>query len=267
MRCILADYTDKGKRKKVNQDSMLLRGTEAVNGQKALLAAVCDGMGGFEQGEFASREMVRMLSEWFETEFPEFCTEKDDDEFEDILFESWEALFQAAHRTIRSYGELHGIRLGTTATVMLFMRNRYYTAHVGDSRAYEITDQIIRLTQDQNVANVSGTKEQYLTQTGKKKKASSILLQGIGASKSVCPVYDSGELKCGAAYLLCSDGFLNRAGEPEILEQFLPEKVRTKNEMIRQMKEFVRILRERGERDDITALLVRTTDPEKEKEV
>ena len=33
------------------------------------------------------------------------------------------------------------------------------------------------------------------------------------------------------------------------------------------MKEFVRILREREERDDITALLVRTTDPEKEKEV
>lgn len=267
MRCILADYTDKGKRKKVNQDSMLLRGTETVNGQKALLAAVCDGMGGFEQGELASREMVRMLSEWLSAEFPELCGIKEEEEFEDALFESWEALFQTVHQTIRSYGELHGIRLGTTATVMLFMRDRYYTAHVGDSRAYEIADQIVRLTQDQNVANVSGMKEQYLTQTGKKKKASSILLQGIGASKSVCPVYDSGELKCGAAYLLCSDGFLNCAAEPEILGQFSPEKVRTKSEMIRQMKEFVKILRERGEKDDITVLLVRTTDPEKEKEV
>lgn len=267
MRCILADYTDKGKRKEVNQDSMLLRGTEAVSGQKALLAAVCDGMGGFEEGELASREMVRMLLEWLEAEFPELCAVKDDEEFEDMLFESWEVLFQTVHQSIRSYGELYGIRLGTTATVMLFLRDRYYTAHVGDSRAYEIADQIIRLTQDQNVANVRGTKEQYLTQTGKKKKASSILLQGIGASRSVRPVYDSGELRCDATYLLCSDGLLNRASEPELYGWFSPDMVRSKSEMLTQMEEFVRILRERGEKDDITVILVRTTDPETDKGV
>lgn len=122
-----------------------------MNGQKALLAAVCDGMGGFEQGELASHEMVRMLSEWLSAEFPELCGIEEEEEFEDALFESWEVLFQAVHQTIRSYGELHGIRLGTTATVMLFMRDRYYTAHVGDSRAYEIADQVIRLTQDQQI--------------------------------------------------------------------------------------------------------------------
>lgn len=263
MRCILADYTDKGKRKEVNQDFMLLRGTETLNGQKALLAVVCDGMGGFEQGELASREMVRMLSEWLDVEFPKLCATEEDEEFEDALFESWETLFQTVHQMIRSYGELQGIRLGTTATVMLFMRNRYYTAQVGDSRAYEITEQIIRLTQDQNVANVSGAKEQYLTETGKKKKASSILLQGIGASKSVCPVYDSGELRCDATYLLCSDGFLNRTSETELADWFSPVEVETKRKMRRQTEEFVKVLRDRGERDDITVLLIRTTDPER----
>lgn len=262
MRCILVEYTDKGKRKKVNQDSMLLRGTETLNGQKAFLAMVCDGMGGFEQGELASREVVRMLSVWLDVEFPELCATEEDEEFEDVLFESWEKLFQNVHQMIRSYGKLHGIKLGTTATMMLFMRNRYYTAQVGDSRAYEIGERIIRLTQDQNVANVGGSKEEYLVQNGKKKKTSSILLQGIGASKSVCPVYDSGKIRCGAIYLLCSDGFLNKTSEKELAEWFSPPKTATKHEMRRQAEEFVKALRERGERDDITVLLVRTMDSE-----
>lgn len=262
MRYILADYTDKGKRKEINQDSMLLRGTETLNGRKALLAVVCDGMGGFEQGELASREMVRMLSKWLDKEFPQFCGMEEDEEFEDALFESWEMLFQTVHQRIRSYGELHRIRLGTTATAMLFMRDKYYIAHVGDSRAYEISDQIIRLTQDQNVANVSGLETQYQLQTGKKKKASSILLQGVGASKSVCPVYDSGEIQSDAIYLLCSDGFLKRTSEPELADCFSPLAIVTKHKMRQQVEEFVKNLRDRGERDDITALLIRTTDPE-----
>lgn len=267
MRCILASHTDRGKRKKVNQDMVFLRGKEMASGQKALLAVVCDGMGGFDQGELASFEMIHMFSEWLEAELPKLGNAEETENFEDALFESWEILLQTAHQMIRSYGELHGIRLGTTATAMLFMKERYYTVHVGDSRAYQITNQIIRLTQDQNVANIYGEKVRYLTHARGKKKASSILLQGIGASKAVCPVYDSGELRCNAVYMLCSDGFLNRTDEEELLSRFAPAEIKTKEKMKLQTEAFVRMLRERGENDDISVLLVRTTCPKRDKEV
>lgn len=261
MRCVFTGCTDKGKRKKVNQDSMLLRGKENLDGQKALLAVICDGMGGFEQGELASRETVRLFSEWLDVEFPKIGSAEDAEMFEDSLYESWEVLFQTVHQMIRSYGELHRIRLGTTATAMLMIKGRYYTAHVGDSRIYEIRKGATRqLTQDQNVANVSLPEEQYVTRAGEKKKTSSILLQGIGASKAVRPVYDSGELKHNAVYLLCSDGFRNRAGEDELAGRFAPGKIETREAMKLQAEEFIQTLRERGERDDITVLLIRTMD-------
>lgn len=261
MRCVLASCTDKGKRKKVNQDSMLLRGGETAVGQKALLSVVCDGMGGFEQGDQASREMIRLFSEWLDTEFTKLGNAGNSEDFEDELYESWETLFQAAHQMIRTYGEQHKIRIGTTATAMLFVKDRYYTAHVGDSRAYEVSRSgICRLTQDQNMANVNLRQGEYMIKNGEKKRASSILLQGIGASKEIRPVYDGGELKYDAVYLLCSDGFRNRTDENEMISWFDPGNMETKEAMKSQAEGFIKVLRERGERDDITVLLIRTMD-------
>ena len=267
MRCILAGYTDKGKRKKINQDAMFLQGIETPEGQRALLAVICDGMGGFEQGEKASGEMVRLFGEWLVKEFTKLAMEKDAEEFEDALFESWERLFQMAHQSIRLYGKLHGIKLGTTATVMLFVNERYYTAHVGDSRAYEITNRVCQLTQDQNMANMGEGSVQYQTRNGTKKNASSILLQGIGASREIRPVYDSGALQRRAVYLLCSDGFRNRTDKEELFRYFSPEKLQTEKEMKENIQRIINILRERGERDDATVLLIRTTDSETNLEV
>ena len=44
MNYLTAYYTDQGKRKGINQDSLLVTRTE-YEGQEVLLAAVCDGMG------------------------------------------------------------------------------------------------------------------------------------------------------------------------------------------------------------------------------
>lgn len=258
MKYIFAGYTDKGRIKSVNQDSMLLCEKESLDGKKALLAVICDGMGGFAQGEWASREMVRLFSEWYNTELSKFFSIEDAEIFEDMLYESWEKLFQTAHQGIRLYGETHGVRLGTTATVMLLFEGRYYTAHVGDSKIYEISQNSIRqITQDQNMANIS-LSEEYVAIMGKKKKKSSVLLQGIGVSKNVRAVYDSCELRSDVSYLLCSDGLGNKAKKYEIAERFAPEKM-TSVEIIKQHeREFLSLMRERGENDDITVAVIHT---------
>ena len=59
MRYSFACYTDKGKRKEVNQDSLLI--SRAVyHGQEIVLAVICDGMGGLKK-VFPGLKMKRNL--------------------------------------------------------------------------------------------------------------------------------------------------------------------------------------------------------------
>ncbi len=270
MRYLTVEYTDQGKRKNVNQDSMLIlrmgeadsagqleKRTERSSDAESVLAVVCDGMGGLQEGEMASAQMLQMFSEWYHTVYSSIRQKETEDEFEDSLYESWENLFKTSHEMIQAYGKLNKIKIGTTATAVLFEKERYYIAHVGDSRVYEITDQVRRLTRDQNFAGITSDQRQYTTNTGMVKNASSILIQGIGASENIRPVYQSGEIRKGAVYLLCSDGFWHKTEDGELAGKFAPEYMVEESVMRICVREHVKLLRERGERDDITVLMVR----------
>ncbi len=242
MRYSFACYTDRGKRKEVNQDALLV--SRAVyHGQETVLAVICDGMGGLKQGELASAEVAGAFDMWFEEIFFRIENEA---EFEDELYESWEILLQDIHQKIREYGRRCGIRLGTTATVMLLRQQEYYIAHVGDCRIYEIKDQVRQLTKDQVQAE--------LDKEGKE----NILLQGIGVSKMIRPAYYSGEVKEEAIYLLCTDGFRHKISEQELQEAFAPEDLVDEEAMERRGKEITETVIERGEKDNISVILLRT---------
>ncbi|MFR0666029.1 MAG: PP2C family protein-serine/threonine phosphatase [Faecalimonas umbilicata] len=69
MKLLSAACSDRGIKKKINQDSLLVRSAMTKEGE-ILLAAVCDGMGGLEKGEVASGEVIRALVRWFEETLP-----------------------------------------------------------------------------------------------------------------------------------------------------------------------------------------------------
>lgn len=69
MKLLSAVCSDRGIKKKINQDSLLVRSAMTKEGE-ILLAAVCDGMGGLEKGEVASGEVIRALARWFEETLP-----------------------------------------------------------------------------------------------------------------------------------------------------------------------------------------------------
>lgn len=122
MKYILASLTDKGSRKKQNQDSILLV-NKTYGDETCILAVVCDGMGGLEKGEAASTEVIHMFSAWFNEIFPQLNEEKRSEEFEDILYESWETLLQTAHKMLRSYGELNKIKTGASQIIRPVYKN------------------------------------------------------------------------------------------------------------------------------------------------
>lgn len=135
--------------------------------------------------------------------------------------------------------------MGTTVTVMLLWQKDYYVAHVGDCRIYEIKNEIIQMTKDQVQAKLTSEGEH-------------ILLQGIGASKTVRPAYYSGIVEEDAVYLLCTDGFRHKISEQELRQAFAPEELTGEETMERQGKEITQLVRERGEKDNISVIVLRT---------
>lgn len=244
MKYITAIFSEKGKRKQINQDAVLLLKSKGII--EEVLAVVCDGMGGLEQSELASREVIKAFSYWFHFVYPKLEGEQED--FEDLLYEAWETLLQKTHQTIYMYGREKHIQLGTTITAMLFKDKKYYIAHVGDSRSYQVKKSVQRLTQDQTLADFERTDSA---------RSAHVLIQGLGASNVIKPVYLSGGVEEGAVYLLCSDGLGNKIKDEEFLDYLDEEEKWDEKALEKAGRELIKEARRRGERDDISIILLR----------
>lgn len=255
-----AAKTDIGLVKQVNQDSLTVKVVDTELGEAAI-AVMCDGMGGLAKGELASAIVVRAFESWFWEELPY----KIKSLTATMLKADWERLVTDCNDRIRELGSRN---MGTTLTAMLFWAGEYYIIHVGDCRAYELTGEIFRLTQDQTfvereVALGRMTKEQARTDSRR-----NVLLQCIGVREEVEPEFITGKLVPGACYLLCSDGFRHEISKEEILSEVSErawkavQKQGTESEIMSGMKEtldrLIAKVKERGERDNISAILIQT---------
>lgn len=254
MKFVLAAETKAGKRKPVNQDSIYLCDRK-FGDQESVLAIVCDGMGGLEDGELASKSMVRSFDKWFIDNGKKSFERYGKDDFEEWLYESWEKMIQNTHETIKEYGQRKGIRIGTTVTAMLFRGDRFYIAHVGDCRVYEIKKNVVQLTCDQTLERFVDpfTCEE---KNSIRKRMASVLLQGVGASEKIFPIYISGELEINNAYLLCSDGLRHKITREEMQDFFCPNELKNQEKMKKRIDKAINTAIIRGERDDISALLI-----------
>jgi protein phosphatase len=93
---------------------------------------VCDGMGGHEAGEVASRLAVaNILSSYY------------DNEDEDRAL-ALSVAFDTANTVIFNEGNQSGVSMGTTGVATILHRDECVVANVGDSRAYLIRRGAIR---------------------------------------------------------------------------------------------------------------------------
>lgn len=244
--------TDVGIKKMINQDSLCLKKAMTAKG-KVLLAVICDGMGGLSQGELASATVIREFSEWFEHQLPRiinnYSTKK--------VREDWHSMIVQMNEQLWNYGYQNGIQLGTTLSAILCVEwDDYIIAHVGDTRIYELSNQILQLTEDQTFVTREikcgrMTKDQAMQDTRR-----NILLQCIGASKSVEPEFINGKVRPGSAYLLCSDGFRHKLTEEEMREKIMQNILTRREDINALLKRLIQINEERGEKDNISAILI-----------
>ncbi len=254
MKFISAVHSDVGIRKKTNQDSLCLKIAQIPDGE-VTLAMVCDGMGGLKKGELASATIVRTFSEWFEYDLPVILQEGYSSA---KVKEQWEKLIQEQNQIIIEYGENNHLQLGTTLTALLICGEAYFIAQVGDSRVYRITDTIEQLTEDQTVAQRDIKLGIMKPEDVGKDTRQNVLLQCVGASNVLVPEYTEGKVAVGECYMLCSDGFRHEVTSEEFLEKLSADKMTNEAIMKKSLIELIELNKERQEKDNITAMLLKT---------
>ncbi|MEG2814087.1 MAG: serine/threonine-protein phosphatase, partial [Oscillospiraceae bacterium] len=148
--------------------------------------------------------------------------------------------------------------LGTTVVVMLITQTNYYILNVGDSRAYEISDKLYKLTADQTVVAKEILQGKLTVEQAKVDPRRNVLLQCVGASNIVNPDVLVGKTKLDSIYMLCSDGFRHEITPQEIQQAFNPNILLDKQSMTNNAEKLIELNKTRLEKDNISVITIKT---------
>lgn len=253
MEIITAYYTNAGLVKSMNQDSLSVKVVNSPHG-KIVFAIVCDGMGGLEHGELASKETILAMNQWFQNRFAKLVAENR--LTERLIYQQWQEEVTKVNERLLTYADVQGVSMGTTLTALLLYAGNYYVCHVGDSRIYKLADRIVQVTEDHTLVAKEVelgylTKEQALVDPRR-----SVLLQCVGASENVSPQLETGYIPENVTFILSSDGFVHMLEEEEMYQYFRPDRVKDKEQLTGVCEEATQLVMERGERDNITVIAI-----------
>ncbi|MCD8130159.1 MAG: protein phosphatase 2C domain-containing protein [Lachnospiraceae bacterium] len=186
---------------------------QGSNEMVRVLGALCDGMGGLEGGEYASRMAAEGILESFSS-----IEEEDSEAYSEAI--------RRISREVYSLSDQDGRRMqcGTTLTCMLLRGNQLRWFSVGDSRIYLFhRNRIWQLNRDHNYASVvseqlrSGNMHPGQIDTGEKPEA---LASYVGMEEvsiidhSRAPIL----LEPGDVVIQCSDGLYRSLTDEEIAQ-------------------------------------------------
>ncbi|MCD8108748.1 MAG: serine/threonine-protein phosphatase [Clostridiales bacterium] len=249
----IAAHTDAGIRKRINQDSVLVKVAGTDRGG-VCLASICDGMGGLDRGELASATAIRQISDWFEHEFPDLLYQGLSME---ILEERWTDMIYSINRRISTYGHMAHMDLGTTMVILLLVDRTYYIVSVGDSRVYLLRDDLKQLTKDQTFIQREIDEGRMTPEEARRDPRRNVLLQCVGASDEIVPDFSSGTIVPGSIFLVCSDGFRHAISKKEMYAYLCPRHLFQEKMMQEGIEKLTELDKFRRESDNISSVLIR----------
>lgn len=206
----VAIHSNIGKRRVSNQDYA----DYFVNDQGQPLFILCDGVGGNQAGEVASRLTTEYIGKTFK-------------EQKSLTKDTVEAWVDKVIKDANAYIYLESTKdyryegMCTTLVMSLVVDQRIYIAHVGDSRAYSFQqNQLKQLTEDHSLVNELIKSGEITKEEGENHPIRHVVTQSIGGTKSVFYEASSVEVSDLECLLLCSDGLTNMVPHDKLLESF-----------------------------------------------
>ncbi|HYD44968.1 MAG TPA: protein phosphatase 2C domain-containing protein [Phenylobacterium sp.] len=228
-----AFVTHPGKVRTHNEDSFIAR-------PEIGLWAVCDGMGGHENGQWASSAIVERLAEVAWTGGM--------DEAAGAVSRAIQEANQAIFRESESLGK----SMGSTTVALLVHGRRFAAIWAGDSRIYVLRDgELHRLTRDHTQVR-DMVERGYLTEAEAERHPLGHVISravGVGLELELDAVVD--DVEDEDVFLLCSDGLTGPLDDAEIAEVLRSAKPEAASERL------VEMCLQRGAPDNVTVIAVR----------
>ncbi|MCL2840990.1 MAG: Stp1/IreP family PP2C-type Ser/Thr phosphatase [Defluviitaleaceae bacterium] len=239
--------TDTGITRSQNQDAIFWT-MEGV-GPLPNLFIVADGMGGHKAGDIASNQAIALILMYIEN-FPaaEFVTPAD---YLDLMVNAAQTASDAIATLAEKEEEMQG--MGTTLTMCVIVEGeKAIIAHIGDSRAYAITeDDISQLTIDHTYVH-------ELLQAGKISEAEArnhpqrnVITRALGTPGRCELDGYTAELFGVESLLLCSDGLSNM-----IDDENLWRIVSSEGDTMHRLRKLIKEANNNGGKDNISAVLI-----------
>ena len=224
-------------------------------GEKGLVLVVSDGMGGALAGDVASRmavETVRdMLTGGEEEDGGEGACGPDAPLVECLKNATDYANF-AIHRKSQEDPRCSG--MGATLTAAAITREGVSLLQVGDSRAYVLRGDRIKLaTKDQSLVQQLVDVGQISEEEAETHMFRNVILQALGAQPELAPVTARVRVFRDDLLLLCSDGLSGKLRGEDILRVVTS----SNGDLARACEALVDEANERGGEDNITVVLAR----------
>lgn len=175
------------------------------------LAVVADGMGGHVGGDVASASVVLDLAPLDRNDLPEPAT---------ILADEIQSANLVLNDLVHDNPKLAG--MGTTCTAVLVDANMLHMAHIGDSRAYRIKNDVFeQLSADHTFVQRLIDEGRIKPEDAESHPHKNVLMRVLG-DVDASPELDvaSYETQPGERWLLCSDG-LNAVVDDDTIETLL----------------------------------------------
>ena len=229
--------------RKENQDSYA--GMTVGNN---VILTVCDGMGGMNGGQTASRIAV--------TEIAQTLAETPIEKLgEEAIFKAVEAANAAIYRRALNDPPLRG--MGTTTTVLVLTSEAAYLTHVGDSRIYQLRNGKKEFrTFDHSKVFEMVAQNMMTEEQARQSSFSNIITRALGIRPKVEMTVEKIPYKKGDRFILCCDGIWNTLPEPEMMKLFLAKSAA--KEEVEYLTETVNGIGEQrgGDHDNLTAIVV-----------
>jgi serine/threonine protein phosphatase PrpC len=209
------------------------------------LYILADGMGGAKAGECAARLAVDTVAE-----IVNGSPQRDSQALLAAVEEANRRVLDAAQNDPSLEG------MGTTLVAALAIDQSLSIASVGDSRAYVLDEQGLRVvTDDQTWVNEVGRPLGLDEESLRNHPMRHVLTMAIGASSPLTVNYYSIELNPGSLMLMCSDGLHGVVDAPR-MEEIL-RGGRNGDSLEESCRRLIEAAKEAGGPDNVTTVLVR----------
>lgn len=242
---LTAHRSDIGRVRQVNEDQSWV--SQLNNG--ITLAIVADGMGGHQAGDVASKKAVDAFRSILEQSAAKADLSLQEGKMliRQAISQANEAVFELASRNERYHN------MGTTIVAALVKQDNAIIGHVGDSRAYKITQGVItQITADHTLVNELVKSGQLSIEEAAHHPRRNVLTRAVGTDSQVEIDVQTVEWSPQDVLLLCSDGLSNMVSEQQMLQTVTTEQL----ELDAKADHLISLALHAGGDDNITVVLL-----------